>query len=163
MVCRAAQHLIYAERDRALTSDERAGLQAHVSGCGACQRMRDQFGAAMTAWREEAASAVAPDPEKAWQDIHRAIRIERDGARRKTRLPWMLPLGAAAGLAVYALAHFGTPDRLPDAIPVAHETGAGVEFVDVPAGAASMVFVDDESGWVVVWSTPSADQTDSAP
>lgn len=162
MHCRSAQNLIFAERDGALSSGERAGLQAHVSGCGECRRMRDQLGAALTQWQNEARAVAVPDSERAWQDIRRAVRVDREAKRRRAYLPWVLPLGAAAGLAVFALTNLDSPP-LPDSIPVAHETGSGVEYVDVPADAASMVFVDDETGWVVVWSTPSAEELPPAP
>ena len=126
--------------------------------------MRQQLSQAVETWKSDIARANTPDAERAWLDVRRAIRIDRDASRRSKRgvLPWALPAGIAAGLAVYGLT-FLQPGTGDTEWQSAFEEGAGVEYVDVPADAASMVFVDDESGWVVVWTTPSTELSGAAP
>jgi hypothetical protein len=151
MNCRDAERQIFAERDGALDSNQRATLAEHVAHCGGCRRTRDQLAAAIESWRTTTQAVVAPDPGREWEALRRQLRggvaaVERP-SRRKV-IPWLaLPIGAAAAI---ALALF--VNRPPPAAP---EPGRQVAAVEVSAGDGSVVFVDDKSGWVVIWEGDS--------
>lgn len=149
MNCRAAQRLLSAERDGALPSGERAGLAEHVAGCAECRQFQALLAVSQGELSAAAARVVVPDEERAWQDIRRELRADRPAA---TRLwwslgRWALPLGAAAALAAVAVVGPSwTDDEGPQAV-------ARAEFVEVSGNASSVVYVDDKSGWLVVWAS----------
>lgn len=110
--------------------------------------------AAIQDWRNVTARVRAPDPERAWQDIRREIR--RSAPEKKAALlglpRWSLPLAAAAGLTVAAVT---APRWFEDAKPtttVARLEKARADFVEVGNNSSSVVYVDDQSGWLVVWA-----------
>ena len=160
MNCRAAQRLLSAERDGALAARERADLEAHVAGCADCRRVRAVVAGAIESWRTAHAEIAPPDAERAWQDISREIRTgapvpaDTRGFRGLPR--WALASGAAAALIVAAT--FG-PRWLDDATatePRRLEV-ARADYVETANNAASMVYVDDKSGWLVVWAVDGGD------
>lgn len=162
MNCHSAQPLLSAERDGALPPQERAGLEAHVAGCAECQRFQGAVAKAGEGLRVAAARVKVPDEERAWQDIHREIRAGRPAAAKAwwNLGRWTLPVGAAAAaLAVVAvMAPNWMADDAAQVVQVAQADRAQVaraEFVDVGNEASSMVYVDDKSGWLVVWATPT--------
>lgn len=158
MNCREAHTHLFAERDGALEDTRRAALDGHVAECAACRRIRDDLAAALTAWRTNNAKTPVPDAEREWHAVRRIIRggAEAGAARpgRRTLLPWLVtPLGAAAAL---ALAFYAV--RNPSPAPVsAGQPGqvARVESIEVPGNAATTVFVDDKSGWLIVLASDS--------
>jgi len=156
MQCRAAQRLISAERDGALSSGERTALEAHVAGCPACSRAREALATAAVAWREADQAVPAPDAELAWQDIRRRLRTDggREGGRSPawwTRLLWAgVPAAAAAALALTVFT------SRPPAVDEPMTAASWAQFVQVDAAAAApVVTVDESSGWVVVWTGES--------
>ena len=149
MNCHSAQRLLSAERDGALATGERAGLAAHVAGCAECRQFQARLAEAHEGLKAAAAQVAVPDEGRAWQDIHREIRAARPTAPRAwwNLGRWALPLGAAAALAAVALiAPSWTEDE-------ARPTVARAEFVEVAGNASSVVYVDDKSGWLVVWAS----------
>src|SRR5205814_2001221 len=100
MNCHAARRLIFAERDGALTPEERAALGAHLMVCPDCRQARAALVAVIDDWRAATKAVQAPDAERAWQDIARAIRADREKktSSRGNLLRWSLPLAAAAAL-----------------------------------------------------------------
>ena len=154
MNCRAAQRLLSADRDGALAPPERAGLDEHVLACAECRQFQVMLSAAAADLKAAAAQVKVPDEERAWQDIHRAIRAGRPTATRSWWAPvrWALPIGAAAALAaVVAFVPIGGDDEAAPAAAVAR-----AEFVEVPNNSSSVVYVDDQSGWLVVWAASEA-------
>jgi predicted anti-sigma-YlaC factor YlaD len=152
MNCRAAQRLLSADRDGALDTLERAGLDEHVAACAECRQFRVTLEVAAAELKTAATRVTVPDEDRAWQDIHREIRAGRPVAARSWWAPvrWALPLGAAALFAVVA---FVPMDRDDDGPPAAV---ARAEFVEVPNNSSSVVYVDDKSGWLVVWAAADA-------
>jgi len=148
MNCRAAQRLVSAERDGVLAARERADLAAHLVSCAECRRFQATLGETGRRLREAAARVTVPDEERAWHDIRREIRAADTLAPRAWwgLGRWALPLGAAAALAVVALVvpPWGGEEARP--------TVARAEFVEVPGDASSVVYIDDKSGWLVVWA-----------
>ena len=153
MNCRSAQRLLSADRDGALATHERAGLDEHVAACAECRQFRVTLEAAAADLRTAAAHVTVPDEARAWQDIHREIRAARPAAARSWWAPvrWALPLGAAAALA--AVVAFVPMDFGEGATPAAV---ARAEYVEVPSNSSSVVYVDDKSGWLVVWAAADA-------
>jgi len=155
MNCRAAQRLLSADRDGALAPPERAGLDEHVRACAGCRQFQVTLAEAAADLQAAAAQVKVPYEERAWQDIHRAIRAGRPTATRSWWAPvrWALPIGAAAALAaVVAFVPIGGDDEAAPA-PAAV---ARAEFVEVPNNSSSVVYVDDQSGWLVVWAASEA-------
>src|SRR3954463_16252637 len=119
MNCREAQDQVFAERDGALESTQRAALDSHVAQCATCRRIRDDLAAAFVMWRFEVEKSKVPDAEREWYAVRRRIRggVEagtQSGTARSRRnlVPWLaLPLGAAAAAAV---AFFVVPETTPN-------------------------------------------------
>lgn len=159
MNCREAHNRILAERDGALEESSRAALAGHLADCAGCRRVRDDLTATLSAWRTEVANVTVPDAEREWYAVRRRMRGGETGADRPARsrrslFTWIaLPLGAAAAA---ALALFISPSARFDPAPIAH-----VDSVETPGNNAStLVFVDDKSGWLIVWAsdaTPTGD------
>ncbi len=152
MNCRTAQSLLSAERDGALSSGERAAFEAHVGACAACQRARTALASQMAHVAAISQRAPVPDVERAWQDIRREIRQEaaRTSQFARFSLRWTVPVGLAAALAI-AFSFRSTQDATPAPQP-SQLAQARADFVEVPTAAASMVYVDNSSGWLVVWA-----------
>lgn len=151
MNCRAVQLQISAERDGALAESERAVLAVHLAGCVECQRFQATLAAVGDSLRAVAARATVPDEERAWQDIHREIRAGRPIAARSWWQPlrWALPVGAAAVAAVVAWMPSADDEAMSQLV-------ARAEYVEVSGDASSVVYVDDKSGWLVVWASDPA-------
>jgi predicted anti-sigma-YlaC factor YlaD len=161
MHCHAAQRLLSAERDGALSSAERAVLDGHLVQCGECRQMRAALAGAAEYWRASTARVPIPDAERAWQDIARAIRTTTPATSKPAwGLPrWTLPLGAAAALVLAAMI---APNWKTASAPqtVAAMESARADFVEVGNDASSsVVYVDGESGWLVVWAVDDASTT----
>jgi hypothetical protein len=160
MNCSAAQHFLSADRADALASDpsQGAALTAHLAGCAACRRFQSNLSQGLEGWKKQVAMIETPDVERAWQDIRREIRLSTPEPRRRAYGlgRWALPLGAAAVLAVLsAVAPRWFNPSGPAMIPMV-EAAARADFVEVPNDASSMVYVDDRSGWLVVWAVDEA-------
>lgn len=152
MNCRNAQSLLSAERDGPLEASERTRLDQHVSECAACRRMREELTAATATWRRVSSEVAIPDAEREWHALRHSIRNGGSASRVRTviRLAgWGIPVAAAALLA----AVFFT-GKSPVADPASSlQRVAQVESVEVGDGRATpVVFLDQETGWLVVWS-----------
>lgn len=160
MNCNETERLISAERDGALTENQRSDLEAHVDSCARCQQYRADLADAASAWKSSDQSAEIPDVDPEWFAIRRRIRnLDESGSAspvRWWRRPrWLsLSVGAAASLLVAGLFWTGSePERESVSL-------ASAEYVDVEDDSASVVvFVDEESGWLVVWSLPEVNET----
>jgi len=164
MNCRDAQRRIFAERDGALDETQRAALAAHVAECAACRELQKNFATAIESWRRATQTVAAPDAEREWHHVRRRIRggvAAGEAPARSPRARWVrwlaLPVGAAAALAIALWTPTETPP--PAKRPVVASTMhagtaqklARADAVEISAADGSVVFVDDKSGWVVVW------------
>lgn len=152
MNCREAQDQFFAERDGALPRPGSASLDAHLVHCHGCQQLRSAYVAGVAHWRAEVASVAVPDAVLAWQDVRRVLRNTR--TVRTPAFGWLTWLGAPiAAAAALTVAIFVNPDwraRFGVDAPIV----ARAEYVEVPsANATTMVFVDDKSGWLVVFAS----------
>jgi predicted anti-sigma-YlaC factor YlaD len=151
MNCDAAQRLLSAERDGALAPRERAVLDEHLAQCAGCRQARAAVGGAIEHWKASVANVPMPDTERAWQDVRRAQRQSRPDATHAQRwLRWTLPMGAAAALAIAVFVSRAPTPASPQR--VTQLAAASAEYVEVPKNSSSMVYVDDKSGWLVVWA-----------
>lgn len=162
MNCHAVQQLLSTERDQALGADSRAALDAHVAGCAACRQMRAVLSESAAAWRTTTAGVSVPDARWEWQRIRRRLNGNPERAARPAPgifTMWRSVTLAAAAAAV-ALGLFMKPATWFRA-----ESGGGAptiaatDSVEVGDASSAMVFVDDKSGWLVVWA---ADATEKA-
>jgi anti-sigma factor RsiW len=161
MNCREIEPLLLAERDGVLTSKQHAELAAHVAGCPACRRERLIYGEAVTFLKTDAANVAVPDADKEWRTIRSQLHAE--GAKPAKKRPlapviWFsAPFAAAAALAFAFLVTRSPVPHTPDLTPQASLTEvARADFVEAgDTSASTMVYVDKDSGWLVVWATDS--------
>lgn len=147
MNCQAAQRLISAARDGALGGSEQAELEVHLAECAGCRRMSDTLADAANVWRDTVASAPVPDAKLEWQRLQRQlVPATRSVPVRRPALWWGLSVAAAAGLALAVW--------IPRAAPAGDSN-----YVEVGEGNSSAtVYVDAQSGWLVVWAVNDADR-----
>jgi anti-sigma factor RsiW len=161
MTCRNAERQALSARDGRLDEAGRAALAAHLAQCEPCRRMSENYAIAIEAWRQSEGRTTAPDPDREWQSIRCRMRVEEaDNPARGLhawlpRLPWLaVPLAAAA-----AAAFFLQPSQPHPSIARAPENLAQGESAVEPTPASTVVYVDENSGWLVVWATePPRDQ-----
>ncbi len=159
MKCQEARSLIAAERDGTVESREHATLESHLAGCDACRRIRIDLAAALESWRAGTTQAVTPNVEQEWLAVRRRRRDASqpgDTAAQRTRnttFAWLaLPLAAAAAVALVLF--FPRSGGVDAAAGIGGPAIARADSVEVPGGRAStMVFVDDKSGWLIVWAS----------
>jgi hypothetical protein len=161
MNCHDSQALVFAERDRPLEPTERASLDSHLTGCAECRRVREGLESAFARWRTQQAAVTLPNSEREWHAVRRRIRggvAEESTATRRRRpanwFPWLaFPLSAAAAVMI---ALYVDPFGLDNPEPVQSRTQAvRVDGAGSAGEASTMVFVDDKSGWLVVWANDS--------
>lgn len=159
MDCHDAEMLLLAEKDGAPSDERRAVLEAHLAGCASCKRLSDDLAAASEHLRASARAVSMPDAGREWREIRARIQApERSAPAWSKLLPAIaVPLAAAAALAV---AFFAEPQWFRrDVAPVEE---ARAEFVEVIGSDDSpIVFVDEQSGWLVVWAVDPADKVGS--
>lgn len=156
MNCHEAEHLIFSGDDPAAGRDRSAGLAAHLADCAACRSRHDALAAALSTWRARIRSAAVPDSDRAWTDLRRVLRHGGVDSARSARVPaWLAtPLAAAAAFACMMVLAPDAPISTSSPEP---RHFARAEFVEVPSRTAStVVYVDDESGWLVVWASDTA-------
>jgi anti-sigma factor RsiW len=156
MNCREAQNNLFTDRDGALAPEQRAALEGHLAECAGCRRVKDDLAAALSSWRDANARTVTPDPEREWHALRRTIRGGEPsaGARTPARrlLPWLaLPLAGAAALALALFTGEPSSDNSSGARR-AEQQIARADSVEVSGNASTMVYVDDKSGWLIVWA-----------
>ncbi len=159
MNCRRAYYLLSAERDGPLEAAARTALEAHLAACPACRRVQADLAAGFAAWRAEATTVSVPDAQQEWLAVRRRMRgADREHPASRRTFPWSgwvwraLPVAAATALAALL---FFPPTAPEEAAPgPASAAVARANSVEVPGEAAStMVFVDDKSGWLIVWAS----------
>ena len=166
MNCRDIEPLLLAERDGVLTTEQHASLDQHVASCPACHQLRAGINQAMISFRTDATSVVVPDAGDEWLKLRARMHDPSAKPAKKRPLAPVIWLGAPlAAAAAIAFAYFNPQTPL---IPSSTETNAPVvetaqaEYVEAgDAQASTMVYVDKESGWLVVWATDNDTVTSS--
>jgi anti-sigma factor RsiW len=165
MNCRDNEFLILAERDGGLTTEQRAALSDHVATCPACAQLRTSLRTALDAYKTDVAAIPVPNADEAWRDLQSRLH---QPTRKRPLAPviWFgAPLAAAAAIAVAFLVTrpaTSTPSGELAVTPPLYDSStiAGADFVEAGDPDASvMVFVDKESGWLVVWAADADTKT----
>jgi anti-sigma factor RsiW len=168
MNCRDSESLLLAERDGVLTKTQHAGLSDHVAACPACRQFRASLDAALDAFKADASAIPAPDVDEAWRNLRAKLHETETKLRKRPLAPviWFgAPLAAAAAL---ALAFFttrptpATPAIEPIVVSQPYDPSiiAGADYVEAgDPNASTMVYMDKDSGWLVVWATDSEAET----
>lgn len=171
MNCRDVTPLLSAERDGPLDAAAREALERHVAACPACRLIRADLAEAAETWRDNTARAATPDPAGEWHTLRAQLHAGKDGPAAHPaplrRLPaWLLTAGAlpaaaaAVWLAMLALDPHATSTVHPSLSPVAlakpAPAPARADYVDTPADTTPVVYLDQESGWLIVWAESPA-------
>jgi anti-sigma factor RsiW len=163
MNCHTAENLLHAERDGALSKEQHADLERHVQGCARCAQLRLEIAAAGKAVQDDAARFTVPDADEEWRLLQLERRRREHEVRTRTSTPSLLrwvgaPMAAAAALALAFQAGRMMP-MLPSAQDFEVPKEARADYVEVANRDASpIVFLDQESGWLVVWAADSAQE-----
>lgn len=152
MNCRDSKALLLAERDGVLTPTQHADLQGHVATCPQCQQFRAALAESAVLIAQDAATFKTPQLEAEW----RAVRAQlHEPTRASSRSPKQSPLaqffwfGAPLAAAAAVLLAFFSP--VQGNATVAPAQAIFVEAADTHA--STLVYVDNDSGWLVVWAS----------
>ncbi len=144
MNCRDIESLILAERDGVLTTEQHVVLSTHVATCPACRELHTRIAEASAFLKTDAANVPVPDVNAEWRDLRARLQPASTKPLKKRPLAPLLwfggPLAAAAALAV---AFFVSRPA-----PVSDESTT-----------STIAYVDNESGWLVVWTAESDAKT----
>jgi anti-sigma factor RsiW len=155
MNCRQAEDFIFAERDGALSEDQRAALVSHVAACAACQRTRNGLTTAIDAWRVSNSRLHVPDAERAWHDVRRVIRGAETVPHRRSTIGWLgVPLAAAAAIAI---GFYLAPAPAQSGATTENAQVASRDVSTVSPPGSTVVYVDDKSGWTFVLAADTAE------
>jgi anti-sigma factor RsiW len=162
MNCHEAEQAISAGRDEILAPARRSALSEHLASCECCRRFEAELAAAAAAWREGSRAVRVPDADHEWLAIRDRLIAGAKEDRRAVehtvfeRLAWFsVPLAGAAAALVAGFYFFVSGpaaggSRVPTEV-------ARAEFVEIADESASpIVYVDEESGWLVVWTVSDA-------
>jgi anti-sigma factor RsiW len=162
MNCRDNESLILAERDGGLTKAQLASLSDHVTACPACARLRANLAAALDAYQAGVDAIPVPDTDEVWRDLQTRLHGAEGKSSRRRPLAPIIWFGASLAIAAaLALAFFvtrpapSTPATELANTPPPYDPSviAGADFVEAGnPDASTMVYVDKESGWLVVWA-----------
>ena len=157
MNCRDIEPLLLAERDGVLTPSQHAEIEKHVAACPACRQLRARLTETLAAFQADAANVQVPDADEEWRRLRAELRGESFRPARKRPLAPIIwfsaPLAAAAAC---ALAYFGFQPKLTEsAAPTGGEVAQADSVEAGNTGAETMVYVDKESGWLVVLAAES--------
>lgn len=145
MNCRDCERVILGEVGETSAATA-AAVAAHVQACPQCRALQSSLADAIAQWKTETA-AREPDAGAAWRALRPQLAAGRRRPRRLAPLLWLsAPLAAAAALAL--LVHQPKPVEVAASATLAH-----ADFVEAGNPAAStVVYVDNDSGWLVVWA-----------
>ena len=144
-----------------LSKEQRAALSDHVAACPACLQLRTSLNSALDSLRADVADVPVPVASDSWRELQ--VKLHQP-TRKRPLAPviWFsAPLAAAAALA-FAFLPREPRSQTPNPIlpPPLHDPSviAGAEFVEAgDPNASTLVYVDKESGWLVVWATDVSD------
>jgi anti-sigma factor RsiW len=159
MNCSQAGKALSRHLDGELPAGEVASLEKHLSSCSACRETAAEWRGYGSALRADAPNEI-PDPTKAWHDIRRSLRNRENPIPTTDARPWWArPLPWAGVAATVALFTVGTFFQLSPSSGFPY--GSAVESVDTDLpGASTVVYVDEETGWNIVWVLESESDPD---
>ncbi len=151
MKCTECTRLILSEGGAPPSPGWQDEVAAHVAACPDCRRLQADLAVMRETWKMDTAQVAVPDEKVAWEELRPLLsQPARRTKRRLAPLFWIsAPLAAAAAFAFVLL---------NPAAPTASESAMAVHADYVEAGnpaASTMVYVDKDSGWLVVWAADS--------
>jgi len=163
MNCHDIEPMLSAERDGMLNQDQRASLDRHVASCPSCAEMRINLSQAMDLFKTDTAAIAVPDVEEEWLKLR--SKLSTPSTKRATKRPLAPIIWFGAPLAAAAAVAFAFFNSSPTAKPLGASVATSGEVAQaeyVEAGnvdASTIVYVDKDSGWLVVWATDSDAET----
>lgn len=179
MNCQDAESQIFAARDAPLGAADAAVLAQHLQECAHCRRIADGLTQATQAWQSQDQAVIIPDARQEWHAVRRRIRQAPGEATHAGGLPswnrllrFALPIAGAAAVAIGISTRYDAPPE-PALEPVLashdwshfedHFTNyAHAEYVETDnIDVSPFVYVDEESGWLIVWASDDPDAPSS--
>jgi anti-sigma factor RsiW len=157
MNCHIAQDQLLRAADGSLAATQQTALNAHVKSCATCQHFAESLNSLPELLRQDAKSVSVPDADQMWNDVSawlNAPEEQQSKSRKIAPIIWLAaPLAAAAAL-VFAF----LPQQSDNTAPViAGANIVQVDYVEIEdPDSTAMVYVDKESGWLVVWADDPA-------
>lgn len=159
-----AELLLSRALDGEASVDEQAALELYLSQNPEAADLKTAWESISVLLNEESDSVDCPSVEDAWQDIAGRIEVEEQGSEENVAVsntPTVIPFprwvwGGAAAAAIVVLASLGLLN-LPQASSEGEQVASSeslieVEYIDTEIeDATPVVYVDEESGWTVVW------------
>lgn len=153
--CRHITSLLAAEPDGALRADELAEIEAHVAACPSCRQQRAVLRAVPAALRDASVHRSEPDAAVEWARLQTRIRKTDSERPAPAAAPWLsrrliawsLPVAAALALGLFSSR---TGPRA--AAPRPEAAVASADYVQADGATSTLVYVDPDSGWLVVWA-----------
>ena len=155
MNCLASQKQLLRAQDEALHDQQHSTLAAHLSSCPQCSEFEASLRQISADIKNEAASVPVPDADETWQGIQSRLQPTGESettSKRFAPLIWITaPLAAAAAFAFAFLPSHSTSDF--DSVAMSEASATQVDYVETDnPNATTMVYVDNQSGWLVVWT-----------
>ncbi len=182
MNCRQIQDHLFADRDETSVSAAAAREVAdHLASCPECRSLQEGLTKSLHDWQREVGDVPIPDPQTEWHAVRRKIRQGEGAATPAAAWAGLLriaaPLTAVAAIALVvwqARPPALGPTPVEPATTVAQTDSfdgtwpemdqhfaftAHAEYVETDNEDASpFVYVDDESGWLIVWASDPPDE-----
>jgi predicted anti-sigma-YlaC factor YlaD len=157
MKCRDIEPLILAERDGVLTTGQHAEIEGHAASCSACRKLRADLHESLALYQADVAKVALPNVDNEWQAVRAQLDRPAKPARKRLLAPVIWFGTSLAAAAALALAYVGLQPGQPQVMsaPMPPETPQIAQADYVEAGdtnASTMVYVDKDSGWLVVWA-----------
>lgn len=151
MNCRDCAHLI--ERDDGLTPGEHAAREQHLAGCPGCREARARLTSVLGELRRAATHVPLPDVNEEWRTLRAKLSAAQARPARSHPLAPVIWLGAPLAAAAALVFAFVGQQSPPAPLTAAEPGVARADFVEAgDANASTMIYVDRESGWLVVWA-----------
>ncbi len=157
MNCSTAQDQLLRAADGGLTAAQQTALNAHVETCASCRQYAESIDALPELLLQEMESVPVPDADEMWNDLSSKLGVpDEQPAKSRQIAPiiWLAaPLAAAAALLFAFL-----PQQNFETTPASKgNTIVQVDYVEIEdPDSTAMVYVDKESGWLVVWADDPA-------
>ncbi|MBL9216581.1 MAG: zf-HC2 domain-containing protein [Opitutaceae bacterium] len=158
MNCRDIGDLLLAENDGRISPPQQAALTEHLAGCAACREQQRSLREALAEFVTDAARVPIPDPAEEWRRLQARLPGQAKVVRRRRLAPVVWFGASLAAAAAITLAYLGSWAQPLLPLPASAEV-AQADFVEAgDANASTLVYVDKESGWLVVWAAASPAQ-----
>jgi predicted anti-sigma-YlaC factor YlaD len=156
MNCKQAQEWISRSMDGDLCTADQEVIEKHLIQCPSCRQIQDHWMAAAQLLKQTAHVKI-PDAEETWEEI-RSQLDQHETVSRGNLLPFPSIIRWASAAAAVIAISLGVRFVVQEPSLETYAFHNEVEFVetDIP-NSSPVVYVDDESGWTIVWILESQD------